>query len=92
VGTNYPFNSGRAGILDILRDSAGYIVNSTGVFNVLNYKGTVVTTRDLPGISNPRYINNLYASEVGKVLETYFFLNSPRVSEKRLVRYHIQGI
>lgn len=60
-----------------------------GTFEVLNFQGTVYSFRKLPGIDNPRYLNNLYAKGVGKVLQTYFFFNSPMISEKRLIRYHI---
>ena len=64
-----------------------------GTFEVLNFKGTLFSYKELSGIDNPRYLNNLYAKGVGKVLQTYFYLQSPRISEKRLVRYHInQGV
>ena len=66
----------------MLRDSAG-------LFEVLNFKGTALSYRDLSGIENPRYLNNLYAKGVGKVLQTYFFFHSPVISEKRLIKYHI---
>lgn len=62
-----------------------------GDFDVLNYKGTVITYAPVQGVENPRYMNTLFSKGVGKVLETYFFLNSPRVSEKRLIRYHIEN-
>lgn len=129
-GTNYPYNAAW-GIIDLLRDSSGYIVNAQGVikftyrnfddilvskteiiagdtiysleyrmvnpdsiitvpagsFSVLDYQGTVKTAEDLPGIDNPRFLNNFYADEVGRVVETYFYLNHPSIHEKRLVRY-----
>lgn len=133
-GSNYPFDGGQWGTIDILRDSLGYIVNHegnirfavdnfsdtldrktevingdtmyilsyqmdqlvqsvsvpVGTFEVLNFKGTVFSYNDLSGINNPRFLNNLYAKGVGKVLQTYFYLNSPVISEKRLIRYHIE--
>lgn len=58
-----------------------------GLFSVLNYKGTIETPMDLPGIPNPRYLNTYYSNEVGKVTETYLFLNHPNTFEKRLIRY-----
>jgi hypothetical protein len=132
-GTNYPFNS-KWGIVDILRDSSGYLVNEkgkikfsvdnftdtlvskvelhegdtiysltfrmekltnpitvpAGEFEVLNFKGTVKTPLQIPGTKNPRYMNNLFAENVGKVLETYFYLGGPLISEKRLVRYKVE--
>ncbi len=132
-GSNYPFNGGRWGILDILRDSMGYIVNQYGVvkfsfnnftdtlhvkkevhedeilftlsyrmekgnvscsvpagaFDVINFKGTLVSTREIEGIPNPRYLNTMYAEGVGNVLKTYFFFSSPVISEKRLISYNI---
>jgi hypothetical protein len=57
-----------------------------GNFTVLNYKGTVTMPKELPGIQNPRFINTYYAKGVGKILQTYFFLNDPRINEKRLLR------
>lgn len=132
-GTNYPFRNGKWGIIEIIRDSAGCIIDHNGKvkfspnnfadtlaskidtlygdtldiqtyrmekitnlvtvpageFSVLNFKGTVVTPLKNPGIQNPRYLNNLYANHVGRVLETYFFLSSPIISEKRLYKYHV---
>lgn len=132
-GTNYPFNGGKWGVIDILRDSAGYIVNPlgevklsssnftdtlhvkkemhdgdllytlsyrmekedvprlvpAGTFNVINYRGTVVSYQDREDIPNPRYLNTLYAEGVGNVLKTYFYFSSPNISEKRLLRYNI---
>lgn len=134
-GTNHPFNGGQWGIIDILRDSLGYIVTHegnirfatdnfsdtlarktevingdtmyilsyqmdqwghsvsvpVGTFDVLNFKGTVFSYKDLSGIDNPRYLNNFYAKGVGKVLQTYFYLSSPKISEKRLIRYHLKN-
>lgn len=132
-GTNYPYRSGRWGIVDIVRDSNGYLVNykgitqcaqnnssdilaskteiigqdtlytlsyqmenmsenitvPAGIFDVLNYKGTVISKEEIPGIQNPRYLNNYYAKNVGKVLESYFYFNSKTYSEKRLIRYKV---
>lgn len=61
-----------------------------GVFEVLNYKGTVTTPKKIPRIKNPRYMNNFYANNVGKVLASYFYSSSPNTIERRLVRYHIK--
>jgi len=133
-GRSYPFNGGDWGVIDILRDSSGYIVNTfgevefslrnfsdtlhlerqmhgdeilftlsyrmenenesvsvpAGVFNVLDFKGTVTSEKEMEGIPNPRYIHNLYAIGAGKVLKTYFYFSSSGHSEKRLLRYTIQ--
>lgn len=132
-GSNYPFNGGEWGIVDILRDSMGYIVNPhgdiklsfenftdtlhvktenhqdqllytlsfkmeqedvhvgvpAGSFQVINYKGTLISAREIKGVPNPRYLNNYFASGVGNVLKTYYYLSSPNAIEKRLIRYHI---
>jgi len=134
-GEYYPFNSGVWGIIDILRDSSGYIVNPNGTiqfsendfkdtiaynittnmyngdtlvvttyqmekpdnimmvpagnFEVLNYKGTVTTSMDTPGIEYPRYLNTYYAEGVGKILYTYFYIAGSAIYEKRLLRYHV---
>jgi len=133
-GTNYPYNGGAWDVIEILRDSCGYIVNEkgqikfsednfsdilaskievinddtiytltyqmeivtnpvtipAGEFEVLNFKGTVTTPQNIEGIKNPRYLNNLFSKNVGKVLQTYFFVHSSIISEKRLVRYKIE--
>ncbi len=62
-----------------------------GEFSVLNFKGTVILTEEFEGIENPRYIDNLYADNVGKVLESNVFYHSTTIWEKRLVRYNIQS-
>jgi hypothetical protein len=134
-GTNYPFTySGYWGVVDILRDSSGYVVNQNGfirfavndfsetlayravvqdndtlyiassqmvpvseavtvpagIFNVLNYKTKIVATMDTPGVKYPRYLNCYYAKGVGNILYTYFYFASPKIYEKRLVRYNIR--
>lgn len=135
-GTNYPYDGGKWGTLELLKDSSGYIVNHEGVvrfseenftdtlaaktevidqdtlyrltykmeevdgpysspagsFTVLNCKGTVLSFQELPGINNPRYMNNYYAKGVGRVLQTYMFYHSPVIREKRLIRYHVKNI
>ncbi len=135
-GTYYPFTArDNWGIVDILRDSSGYIVNQNGKvlftrdnftdtiayhavtdmengdtlvlmtyqmdktnkiitvpagsFDVLNYRGTVTTSMNTPGIKYPRYLNIYYADGVGKILYTYFYIQSPNIYEKRLVRYYV---
>lgn len=62
-----------------------------GKFEVINFKGTVynLSPHKNPAIKNPRYINYYYANNVGKVLQTYFYLNGTSTFEKRLVRYHL---
>lgn len=62
-----------------------------GEFEALNYKGTVITYNPSLNVKNPRYLNNYFADNVGKILETYFYLNSPIISEKRLIRYKINN-
>jgi hypothetical protein len=136
VGTFHPFIY-RDNIIDILRDSSGYIVNQhgtvqfaendftdniayraviniynnndtllvtsfqmekinntitvpAGTFEVLNYKGTVVTSMNTPGIKWPRYTNSYYAKGVGKIVYTHFYVLSPVIYEKRLIRYHVK--
>jgi len=133
-GSNYPINGGNWGIVDILRDSMGYIVNQhgevklsfenftdtlhvkkemhqdqllytltykmeredvqfgvpAGSFQVINFKGTLISAMENEAIPNPRYLNNLYADGVGNVLKTYLYLSSPNIIEKRLLRYTIQ--
>lgn len=57
--------------------------------DVLNLKGTVNTNLKVPNISNPRYVNKLYAKNVGKVLQSFVFVHSGGTIERRLVRYKI---
>lgn len=135
-GTNNPFaHAGYRGIVDILRDSSGYIVNPEGIirfaendfkdsiayraevsdndtlytityrmakinnaitvpagtFYVLNYKGTCFTPLSTPGVKYPRNLNCYYAQGIGNILYTYFYIGSPNIYEKRLLRYKINN-
>lgn len=36
------------------------------------------------------YMDNYYASGVGEILDTYFYLRGTTKFEKRLIRYHIE--
>jgi hypothetical protein len=42
-------------------------------------------------IHNGDTLYTLYAKETGKILETYFYLNDARISEKRLIRFGLAG-
>ncbi len=61
-----------------------------GTFKVFNYRSTICTPDVIPGIPNPRYMDNYYASGVGEILDTYFYLRGITKFEKRLIRYHIE--
>jgi hypothetical protein len=62
-----------------------------GSFEVLNFKGTVTVTNPSEfGVDYPRYLNNYFAKNVGKILQTYIFISSPGHMERRLVRFHIE--
>jgi len=121
------------GIINILRDSSGYIVNNNGQihfaqnftdvlytkaevtggdtlftlsykveevpntvlvpageFEVLNYKGTLKELKLTSGFTD-RHVDNFYAKDIGKILESYFYFSSPVVTEKRLVRYRVNS-
>jgi hypothetical protein len=67
-----------------------HITVPVGTFEVLNYKGTVVTSMNIPGIKYPRYLSNYYAKGIGKILNTYFYIQSPNIYEKRLIRYYVK--
>ncbi len=42
------------------------------------------------GINNPRYMNSRYAKNIGLVVETEpFYFMYPIITEKRLIRYHL---
>jgi len=122
-------------VLDILRDSSGYLVNHKGQIkfsednfkdtllttnvtfgdstlttinfkmerqdepitvpagtfdNVLNYKGTI----KFYGLNNPFYKdkNIFYAKDVGKILDTYYWISRAKRKryERRLIRYHVE--
>ena len=132
-GSMYLFDGGEWSIIDILRDSSGYLINDKGEvkfsannfidtlytfiqlnnedtlytvtyqmeklnstvnvpagnFEALNFKGSLYTQIMVKGIKNPRYINNYYANNVGKIFQTIFYLASPDIFEKRLERYKI---
>lgn len=134
-GTNYPYKSSQEwGIIDILRDSIGYLVNQDGVirfsrynftdtlaikfgtseddtcyviyckmekcdhpvtvpagsFEVLNFRGELYNhVLDTPKIDE-RYMNNYYAKDVGKIVQTWYLLSQTGFfSERRLIRYSI---
>ena len=133
-GERFPFTASRWGIIDLVRDSSGYIVNHEGLkmfafenftdtlvdyiktqntdtlytltykmeqpdyqvsvplgtFDAVNFKGTVITYHAAPNVPNPRYNNNYFAKDVGKILESWHYYMSPDIHEKRLVRYHIE--
>ncbi len=72
-----------------MEETGNTIIVPAGEFNAINFKGTVFMPHYKPGIQNPRFMNNYYADGVGKILDTYFFLSSPFISEKRLIRYNI---
>lgn len=61
-----------------------------GTFNdVLNFKGTVIVKPEITPIANPRYINNYFAKNVGKVFYSSFYVGSGDEIEMRLLRYKI---
>ena len=129
------FIGGTFRVLDILRDSSGYLVNHLGQIkfsednfkdtlwtinftfgdstvattyfkmerqdepitvpagtfdNVLNFKGTI----KFYGLNNPFYKdkNSYYAKDVGKILDTYYWVSQAKRKrfERRLVRYHVE--
>lgn len=45
-----------------------------GEFEVLNFKGMVTTPQQIPGTQSPRFMDNLYSKNIGKVLQSYFHL------------------
>ena len=67
------------------------IICPAGIYSdVLNYRGSLNITNPINGVPNPRYLNNYYAAEVGKIKETMYWLYNPTTYEKRLVRYNIE--
>lgn len=72
-----------------MEKSVSPIAVPAGTFNVLNFQGTLITNQNLFNTENPRFINNYYAEKVGKIIETYFFINSPVIHEKKLIRYNV---
>ena len=133
-GKKLPLYASTWSIIDIVRDSSGYIVNHEGMkrfaydnysdilvdyvkfegsdtmytltykmeqpefqvsvpagtFDVVNYQGTVISYNAPSSIPNPRYNNNYFVENIGKIHESWHYFHSPDVNEKRLVRYHIQ--
>ena len=68
----------------------GSISVPAGTFNdVLNYKGTLYTYNSIL-VNNPRYLNNYYVPDVGRIVSTWYYLSSPTIFEKRLVNYNVQ--
>lgn len=132
-GTSYPTIQDW-GIVNILRDSADYLVKENGqilfsssnfldilsekveIYNtdtlytlqyqmetvsgsisvpvgtfddIFNYKG--VLFRYIPtNANNPQYLNNYYAPDVGKIVETWSYLSNPTIYQRRLINYSVQ--
>jgi hypothetical protein len=64
--------------------------NSIGFFtNLLNYRSTIICNQKFTDIQNPRYNNQYYAKDFGKVLYTLFYVTSGGAFERRLVKYKI---
>lgn len=59
-----------------------------GTFEVLNYKGTIISNDNLP-FPNPRYIDTYYADGVGRVMLSTFYFTSNLGVKKRLIEYFI---
>ena len=65
------------------------LILPAGIFSTINFKGTY---NMLPGFDqwgSTRYTNTRYASGVGKVSYDYYYVSSPDVYEKRLVKYNV---
>lgn len=61
-----------------------------GNFDVINANGVFTAFQIThPEGHNPRNMPVLFAKDVGRVLDNYFFVSSPFNYERRLVRYHI---
>lgn len=124
-GSYTMYNQPKWRVIDILRDSAGYVVNAKGrkimsnthfdknfyvkkedpiLFSekMTKYEGSVnvlagnfydVITNNIKIILNKeeQTTPSHYAKGVGKIIHTYKFFNEKnRISEKRLVKYHIE--
>jgi len=60
-----------------------------GTFETLNYNGTIRTIYPAPNVQKIRDKDQLYAKNVGQVLDTYFYLGSPNRFERRLKHYFV---
>lgn len=61
-----------------------------GDFEVLNFQGTVLTNLNSTA-EYPRYLDEFYSKDVGKVLDMYCYIASAVNYEQRLVRYHVEN-
>ena len=61
-----------------------------GDFEVLNFRGTVWIYDPNPNIPNPRYLNDYFAPNVGKIYNNSFYTMSNYYNlESRLLRYNV---
>lgn len=63
-----------------------------GTFQTSSYQSTFTypPSKAVPGIPNPRISNMRYAKNKGLIIESeYFYTGAPMITEKRLIRYHV---
>lgn len=61
--------------------------------NILNFGGTVYVSDEYTNrYDNPRFVKRYFAKNIGIIFENAFYITTGTYLEKRLVRYHINGI
>ncbi len=90
VLVNLQFNDTIFTVYYQMRDTPATVTVPAGNFEVINNTGTFTIYQDgSPDPDNQKESRQLYAAEIGLVLDTYLYLNAPFIHERRLVRYHI---
>lgn len=72
-----------------MEEEPGQATVEAGVFETVNYMGTILTHNPAPGVDSIRYKDQLYSRNSGQVLDTYFYLGAPLLFERRLIKYYV---
>lgn len=79
-----------ARIIKKMADQNVTVNTPAGTFTTNSYQTKFLMYPNFPMVGNTRYLNTRYAPVVGVVSESLpFFLSSPYIEEKRLLRYHL---
>lgn len=73
-----------------MRHPDSTVVTSAGTFQTVDYEGHMYSTDPNYPHPSPRFIHQLYADGVGKILYTSYYYSSPNYVQRRMLRYHIQ--
>jgi hypothetical protein len=73
-----------------MRHKDSLVTVPAGTFQTIDYEMHVYALQPNYPYGVPRYSHQLFANNVGKILETQYYMSVPNYNQRRLVRYHIQ--